>query len=572
MPGDERSAHSWDRQDEFEAQSLLPTSSEQHGPVAPTGLGIQGTSAPATTSTPAIPSKSTSNGKRHSSISMPTPDGQRRTPRTANRVRFDLDEQSEGNHRSNGRVHSPDDDARWLDEEDYELGNQDAPGARNTGQAMPLLTNVEAPSVAIATSDEFFAEEHLADVARRGGMRTAFMNMVNIIVGAGIIGQPYAIRQAGLATGLVLLAGLTVTVDWTIRLIVVNSKLSGADSVQATMQYCFGKGGLIAISITQWAFAFGAMVAYCVIVGDTIPRILDALFPSLRNISFLWLLTNRQAVIIIFVMGFSYPLSLYRDIAKLATVSTLALASMLIIVVTIITQGFRVPAESQGEIKSILLINSGFFQAVGVISFAFVCHHSSLMIYGSLQKPTLDRFATVTHYSTGVSSLLCVVMGVCGFLAFGSKTQGNILNNFPSSNVLVNIARLLFGLNMLTTLPLEAFVCRAVMTTYYYPDEPYSLNRHVVLTTSLVAASVVVSLITCDLGLVFELIGATSAAALAFIFPPLCYIKLSGSSRRDKLPAYICVVFGFLVMVVSVVQTIANAMNSDGGGQTCGSP
>lgn len=120
----------------------------------------------------------------------------------------------------------------------------------------------------------------------------------------------------------------------------------------------------------------------------------------------------------------------------------------------------------------------------------------------------------------------------------------------------------LFGLNMLTTLPLEAFVCRAVMTTYYYPDEPYSLNRHVVFTTSLVAASVVVSLITCDLGLVFELIGATSAAALAFIFPPLCYIKLSGSSRRDKLPAYICVVFGFLVMVVSFVQTIANAMNS----------
>lgn len=39
---------------------------------------------------------------------------------------------------------------------------------------------------------------------------------------------------------------------------------------------------------------------------------------------------------------------------------------------------------------------------------------------------------------------------------------GNILNNFPADNVLINIARLAFGLNMFTTIPLEAFVCREV--------------------------------------------------------------------------------------------------------------
>lgn len=38
-------------------------------------------------------------------------------------------------------------------------------------------------------------------------------------------------------------------VDWTIRLIVINSKLSGANSFQATTEYCFGKSGLIAISV-----------------------------------------------------------------------------------------------------------------------------------------------------------------------------------------------------------------------------------------------------------------------------------------------------------------------------------
>ena len=72
----------------------------------------------------------------------------------------------------------------------------------------------------------------------------------------------------------------------------------------------------------------------------------------------------------------------------------------------------------------------------------------------------------------------------------------------------------------------------------------------------------VMALITCDLGSVFELIGATSAAALAYIFPPLCYIKLSGSTRREKTPAYICVGFGMIVMGVSVTQAVGKIIRS----------
>lgn len=272
--------------------------------------------SPTTESPPAPPPKGRQ-AKRQSSISQPAPDGQRRTPRTTNRVRFDLDEESIGDtdldSHSNG-PRSPIDDTRWLDEEDYELGEHGAP--RGRGQMMPLLTDIEAPSVTLATSDDFFPEDHLENARPRSGMKMAFMNMANSIIGAGIIGQPYALRQAGMVMGIVLLTALTVTVDWTVRLIVVNSKLSGADSFQATMQHCFGRGGLIAISIAQWAFAFGGMVAFCIIVGDTIPHIFDTLFPALKDMTILWLLTDRRAVILLFVLGISYPLSLYRDIAK----------------------------------------------------------------------------------------------------------------------------------------------------------------------------------------------------------------------------------------------------------------
>ncbi len=149
----------------------------------------------------------------------------------------------------------------------------------------------------------------------------------------------------------------------------------------------------------------------------------------------------------------------------------------------------------------------------------------------------------------------CLAMALSGFLTFGDKTQGNVLNNFPADNTMVNVARLCFGLNMLTTLPLEAFVCREVMLNYYFPGEPFNMNLHLLFTTSLVFSAMVLSLITCDVGTVFDLIGGTSAAAMAYILPPLCYIKLTTRSWKTYM-AWAVVAFGCTVMAMSMLQAI----------------
>lgn len=162
----------------------------------------------------------------------------------------------------------------------------------------------------------------------------------------------------------------------------------------------------------------------------------------------------------------------------------------------------------------------------------------------------------------------CLLMALAGFLTFGSLTQGNVLNNFPRDNIMVNIARLCFGLNMLTTLPLEAFVCREVMFNYWFPGEPFNMNLHLIFSSSLVVSAMTLSLITCDLGAVFELIGATSACALAYILPPLCYLKLSTRSWKT-IPAVACVVFGSGVMCISLIQAVIKILGSEGGAAQC---
>lgn len=193
--------------------------------------------------------------RRISSFAQPRPDG---TPRTPNRVRFDVEEARRRSQEAQANGHAVEhEDDDWMENEDYMTTTSGGRRSRRSsqGQRAPLLTDIEAPSVTLASAEgEDFNINDLLETARpKSGMKSAFMNMANSIIGAGIIGQPYAFRQAGLITGIVLLVVLTVMVDWTINLIVINSKLSGSDSFQATCEHCFGKTGLVAISIAQWA-------------------------------------------------------------------------------------------------------------------------------------------------------------------------------------------------------------------------------------------------------------------------------------------------------------------------------
>lgn len=56
-------------------------------------------------------------------------------------------------------------------------------------------------------------------------------------------------------------------------------------------------------------------------------------------------------------------------IYQLAKASSLALISMIVIIVTIILQGVKVPPEDRGDLKGSLFFRNGVFQAIGVISF-----------------------------------------------------------------------------------------------------------------------------------------------------------------------------------------------------------
>lgn len=422
-------------------------------------------------------------------------------------------------------------------------------------------------------------------------MKMAFMNMANSILGAGIIGQPFAFKNSGLVGGLVVMFLLGWLIDWTLRLIVLNAHLSQTRSYQDTVNHCFGRWGKVLLLVTISSFAYGGCMAFCVIIGDTIPHVLKSILPksiTSSETSVVGWLFERNSIIIIFTTCVSYPLSLNRDISKLAKASGFALVGMLIIVVLTVARGPFVDPSLKAPLTSVQrwFNMANIFQGISVISFALVCHHNTIFIYNSMKNASLARFNKLTHWACGMSVCFCLLMGISGLLNFGANTKGNILNNFKSTDQWINVARFCFGLNMLTTFPLEIFVIRDVLKDIMLTAEtPEGSTAHLelsgkqnfVMTTVLVFSSMSVSLFTCNLGIILELIGATSASLMAYIIPPLCYLKLSfdqydhkRATRNEKLafilwkavPSILCVIFGFAVMFISSYKTISTSLHN----------
>ncbi|CAR28995.1 hypothetical protein ZYGR_0W00230 [Zygosaccharomyces rouxii] len=411
-------------------------------------------------------------------------------------------------------------------------------------------------------NDDEFVNDVIRENNKKSTMKWAFMNMANSILGAGVIGQPIAIKNSGIVGAIIAYLVLFVLVDWTLRLIVINLTLAGKKTYQDTVAFAMGKRGRIAVLTANGLFAFGGCIGFCIIIGDTLPHVFRAFIH--QNSVFL----SRRLIITIVTICISYPLALQRNIAALSKASFLALISMVIIVFTVIIRGPEIHAKRDPLTWEDILVTPRIFRGISVISFALVCHHNTSFIYFSIKNRSLRKFNRLTHISTSISVVFCMIMGFSGFAAFGQNTKGNVLNNFSADDKAVNIARLCFGFNMLTTFPLEIFVLRDVIASFIGGHQPngdpnvLSKSNHFIITTILVFGTMSISLLTCNLGAIFELIGATTASMMAYILPPWVNLLLtSDKTFRQKLPHFACIAFGFSIMLISSIQTILDTMN-----------
>lgn len=383
------------------------------------------------------------------------------------------------------------------------------------------------------------------------------INMINSIVGSGVIGIPYALKQSGFLFGTFLLILVAVITDYSILLLVQGGKLSNTDTYQDVVLVAFGRPGFYLLTVLQFLYPFIAMISYQVIIGDTITKCFLRVGGDYLEGT---VLVNRHFCIFLTTLVVTLPLSLYRDVAKL---SKWAFLAMILIVFIIVCICIRIPdfSEVRATADAWSLFDYNFAQSIGIMTFAYMCHHNTFLIHQSLENPTEKRFQIVTHFSFLFSLLIMLLIGVLGYVTFTGYTQGDLLENYCRTDDLMNVARLCFAVTIMLTYPLECFVVRHVFENAFFAvTEKVPMWRHLTVTISVAAATLLISMTTDCLGIVLTFNGVVVACPLAFIIPPLCVMKLRQDpvlSKENIFPILVAT-FGILASLIGLIVAVYN--------------
>lgn len=218
------------------------------------------------------------------------------------------------------------------------------------------------------------------------------------------------------------------------------------------------------------------------------------------------ILANRNSIVFLSTLIVTLPLSLQRDIAKMSRVSMVSLLLIIYITLFVIMRFDHMSQLVGTDDDTFTLVGSDITQAIGIIVFAYMCHHSSFLLYGSLENPTQLRWDKVTHASVGISCLIVMVFGTAGYATFKSFSQGDLFENYCLSDDGANIARLLFTITIMLTYPIECFVVREVLENVFWPcRELLTKRHHLMITISIVSVTFLLSTFTDCLGVVLEL-------------------------------------------------------------------
>lgn len=419
----------------------------------------------------------------------------------------------------------------------------------------------------------------------------ATFNLMNSIVGAGLVAMPYAIKECGLISGTILLVLLCYACSKSIVMLAQCAIKARVGSLEQLCDYHFGSRCYDCIAILMMMYSTGNMVACLVVIGDTLPPILNIWFDLDHT-------ALREICILLVAMFALLPLVLFKNLATLSFVGVASFGATILLVIFVAIAGphsSRQHHASFDQDVDMTVVSSDIFAGIGTISFHFMCQHSCLLVFGGLEVPNVSNIKKVVKYSLGTVLLLTLVIGVTGYICFNHTTDPNILNNFYRNDRLITVARFLMTFIMVFTYPMACFVVRhavfALLTKYFPLDthvrnivnqseedngqwnnipnhlvnnmdthdehgqvlrqwksiEPHGSSRdvndtrswptsiHRVISISLLCTTVGLSLLFKDIATVLEFVGIFAASIMGFILPGAIFCKVHETEIRRKL-------------------------------------
>ncbi len=131
----------------------------------------------------------------------------------------------------------------------------------------------------------------------------ATSNLVNAVIGAGIVGMPYAIKETGLVAGAFLIVLCAMMTEKSLRILIGTAKHVGVSTYERLFESTYGLFGFYFVSINMIIMAYGGCLTYLMIIKDTLPVLMGV---SPGDVGM------ERAILTISTMAIILPISMQR--------------------------------------------------------------------------------------------------------------------------------------------------------------------------------------------------------------------------------------------------------------------
>eukprot|EP01084_Bolivina_argentea_P247721 414416_1 len=396
---------------------------------------------------------------------------------------------------------------------------------------------------------------------RTATILSSSLNLINCNLGIGSVGLSYAVLQSGWILAIIFfiifhfINHITMYMMMEIgRTMPISSYAIVCSKCKVSWLYILSEYSLIIELIL-------ANSSYLIIIGDFSRLITLEIFPP-NDIKQNYFYYNRRFWILIFLIVFILPTTMLRTINSLRYVSLIGLLCFIYFVLIVfiyvdhddITNEDIVYNKWFSDVSSPLV----FFRTMSLIVMAYGGHQIAFAQTSELKQPTLPRISKIVWIFSVICTFCFTSIAFGGYYTFGNKTEPNLLLNYPSSLLTINILRIALCVALSFSYSVLANTIKNSMASIIFgigiKNDKYSLHKLIylnyyslienendkierenkdvntikaykfyILVFIIIISTLALSLSTNNLGFLFQLNGATAAAFNQIIFPAMVY-------------------------------------------------
>ncbi|KAI3520705.1 hypothetical protein L1887_10155 [Cichorium endivia] len=389
---------------------------------------------------------------------------------------------------------------------------------------------------------------------------SAFHN-VTAMVGAGVLGLPYAMSQLGWGPGVaVLVISWVVTLYTLWQMVEMHEMVPGKrfDRYHELGQHAFGeKLGLYIVVPQQLIVEVGVNIVYMVTGGTSLKKFHDLVCPHCKEI--------KLTFFIMIFASVHFVLSHLPNFNSISGVS-LAAAVMSLSYSTIawsasVKKGVQPDVQYGYKSKSAIGTVFSFFNALGTIAFAYAGHNVVLEIQATIpstpEKPSKGPMWKGVVVAYIVVALCYFPVALIGYWMYGNEVSDNILISLNKPTWLIAMANLFVVVHVIGSYQIYAIPVFDMIETVLVKKLNFtpSFMLRFITRNTYVALTMFIGICFPFFGGLLGFFGGFAFAPTTYFLPCIMWLTIYKPKKWSLswITNWVAIVLGVALMIVSPI-------------------